>query len=639
MHDGGRGIDSMGRLALVYPCCGPVHSEARFGPLRDQARRRNANTGWNRTIRETNLRSARGRTSVCVLLLIGISAALFAVTLELRRSWVTPARGVEADGENVALIVGRNWYREGFFHLRGGIFLEPASVELPDLEMRNLYVSYPAGTMLPIYLFSNIVRREPTPEIMRCSRLANHFLATLALTFLVFTIARQIRYGHRDAFLFALSPIVLELFTPAPLVAFAVGLYSVDVAVLLPCALYFFLEVLRDSVRDRRWLFWCVAFVQGFVAFLGILTEWIFGFIAACVYVKRLVRGELGKHPGIIVRRSIAFGGPFGLGLALFLGQCYSFHRFGDLVERFTMMSGMRENVYSGPSVVFWVMHIVRGFGIAGAVILGVVFASLVIALICTGIARIKGKRLNEDAAKTLAASFVVLFPSVLFFAVFRVHIGFPFHFFTIFNISAAFATVPFALFPMLLASVWLPATRSAAGQKGAASVLRNPASEASEEHPAVHPPGLALPMTMFGLAAAYLVFGAPDVYPEISGEPGNPAVVAAAKFIGVNTGYEDIVFTNDPALGTISSGRYISYSMKEVYPAASIEVIYSQVKDIQADYVVNLLLSSDMPLLQNSNLRTILARASTHRVSGKFSLDGMRKADFLAMCKELGVE
>jgi hypothetical protein len=114
--------------------------------------------------------------------------------------------------------------------------------------------------------------------------------------------------------------------------------------------------------------------------------------------------------------------------------------------------------------------------------------------------------------------------------------------------------------------------------------------------------------------------------------------------FVNENTGYEDVMFTWDNTYYQAPIfPLWTAYSMKIVYLAGCLEDIYQKVGALQGEYVVDLVYKPAAGVVHSADLDQLIARAYDHRVSSpvpsdQVRIDKIRKADFLALCRELGV-
>jgi len=194
-----------------------------------------------------------------------------------------------------------NWLREGAFQLNFGLYLYPASVEMPTLDSRRLYASYPPGTVVPIYLlfkaldlagiFPDIYeRRGAQLRLLTLYNYALHLLLTLTLCLLLFCMCLRLGFDRLNSLLLALIPAMVQFHNATSLYHHHV-FYNMETAIMLPFALYALLEFLRTFSLSPR-IARAGKVLQPLLMFYGVLTDWLFVFVAITVYATRLAGRE-----------------------------------------------------------------------------------------------------------------------------------------------------------------------------------------------------------------------------------------------------------------------------------------------------------------------------------------------------------
>ena len=566
------------------------------------------------------------RTLVCVGVLTAIAAGVFWCTVELRRPWFgTVGKAGTARFLTNSLVFAKQWRREGMWNLHAGMYYKPRSIESPELDSMQVVRSYPPGAVLPLQLMATLLRREPTLGSVMAYNLFTHFLTALLLSLTVFAFLRQTGRTRVDASLLSLIPIFVYLLLPGALYQHQMR-YFADHAVIVLFAVYVFLEVLRDSVENKK-LLYLLSFLQGLVAFLGILTDYLFALVALCVYVKRLARREMGKGALGFVRKSVLFWLPLGLGVVLFAVQLYFLLGFEDLVFKFKLWGDTSRGGLPSLSTdtYFWKVHLVNAYGKAGIALLWASLACFAIVLAYSRVRLLTRKETNPRTTRALALAFMLLAPCFIHAFFLKNHSAIPVHDFSVLKFAVPLATVPFVLAPLLVLSCFRV-------DLAAFSFARAKAFFARREAPAA-PRWSLLPLALLALAAGFLYLESPRIRPLFTTGVQDDPKIAVAQFIGANTGYEDVVFACDSDL-MLTSGRYLPFSMKEVHGAPSLTRIYVQVAHLDDNCVVNLLTKQDDSSL-GAGLGKLAARAHECRSTDGLRLYKMPKADFAAMYME----
>ena len=354
------------------------------------------------------------------------------------------------------MIFTDNWFREGIWNLRFGMYEEPKSPELSTQISRDPYISYPPGSVLPVFALSLVSGHEPSASMVMGYDLLNHLLVTvvLALTVFFFLISLKLRPVYAAAF--ALIPIALEQLLPAPFYFFQNSFFS-DQAVILPFALVILLEVLRADATGRRRR--VIDLSQGLVFFYGAFTDWLFAFVFAVFLVKRLASGEIGFRRGKRFRRGdFSFAAGFGAGIALFvihltvmmwgnLGWAYAY-----LDHKYFVRSGTgSSDGFSGFMSYFRAIrkNVWQGYGRTGELL--VMFSILfVVALAVYLFVAPRRLGVSGEVRRITQLTFIVVTPCILQMYVFLDHSAV--HNFSALKLSLPITIVPFVCFPVFLA-------------------------------------------------------------------------------------------------------------------------------------------------------------------------------------------
>ncbi len=320
------------------------------------------------------------------------------------------------------------------------------------------YLSYPSGAVIPVFLISEIMNHAPSVGLVMSYDLVNGFLVTLFLSLTVFFFLRRLQLRANHAFLFALIPILLELFLPEPFYYFQNSFFT-DQAVILPFVLVVFLEVVREGRRGRFRSI--VDLLQALVFFYGTFTDWFFVFIAFIFYLDRLFFGEIRFRPRKdFFKDSLKFATPPLAAIFVFLIQVTAM-MWGDLENaaewikhKYVVRSGLNGSTSElGAGSGGYLHHIARwakeGYGLFGLAVIAItVLFSIGIYFFVNW--RKRQKRAVAPAIQSIARlSFIITVPCILQILAFLNHSAV--HSFSVLKLSVPFATVPFVLIPVSL--------------------------------------------------------------------------------------------------------------------------------------------------------------------------------------------
>lgn len=515
-------------------------------------------------------------TLVCILLLCLLAGLLFEYTSRIREPWFGE---LSPDGHNwltaQTVHFTRNWFHEGILESRFGMLQNPPSVEFPTLESRMVYVSYPPGSLLPVYAFSRLTGREPSPALVMRYNLINHLLIALSLSLTVFLLLVRSRHSHGSALVLAVIPMAVELLMPSPLY-YHQNVFFTDQAILLPFALFVLLEVARGSTapgRAQR----CVAWLQAGLLFYGMLTEWLFCFVALTVYLKRALNGELGRQWRPFLAGSSLYWLPAAGAMGLFALQVSLLDGWGIAVERFTFRTAAspdgREYVKNFFDQ-FWRDHVGNAFGEPALPLLWGSLAVLLVVSALTVIRLRKRGQVADEDCQLLSAVALLLLPCFAQVYFFRNHSVI--HDFAALKFSLPLATVPFVLAPLLVLRQF--------GQRLTDLYVEMPgifrrAAPGTTKFPVL--------VVLILFLAGYYVGTQHGRFASFFPERGD---YGAENFLARHTSFEDIVFSPHYSIPPVPP-QQVSYSMKRVYALTSLDEIREKLGPIEADYSVNLLL------------------------------------------------
>jgi len=559
-----------------------------------------------------------------------VGVGLFVYTVAMRAPWfgASPVC-LETWLNAAAMLWAKNWCREGPFTLWFGYFWDPASIEFPALASRGMYNSYPPGGALPVYLLYLFTGIEPSIAVVMGFALICQAVAVASLMALVFVFARKAGGGAFDAGCLACIPALICLLLPAP--AYLFQMAYIHIVVLPVFALFVLLEFLRDEYGPAsapRWL----VFAQGALAFYGTLCDWLFVFVLACVYLKRLACGQILRG-GIraALGRTIGFGLPPGAALGLFALILWHFQRFGSMSDRFAerSMAGTGQFLAPTTKTLFWGFHIVRGYGAAGRILILGSAAFLLIAIAYVAVRRLWRKPPPPALVSAVSLMFLLVTPCLLHVFVFRQDSAHFFHYFTAAKFSIVLAVVPFVLAPLAL----LAAFGGGLEQASPGYWWRRATGRA--DVPNMLQWSVAAPV-LLALAGAYTATSARDTMKQFTVLSKHDTSRDPA-FLGANTAFEEVVFTPNSLLEIGPQPMGLAHSMKRVYVANTLKDIHEKTRDIAGDYVVSYFIRLNAEPNLEPDIRRLLDAAFSRRTDGRLVLYKIRKDEFLRLCRETG--
>jgi hypothetical protein len=507
-----------------------------------------------------------------VIGLILIATTIFSYTVFERKQWFGVYSGENHDWLTAStLIFSDNWYREGAWNLRFGMYDNPASPEFTTQLSRAPYLSYPPGAVIPVYMISMLSQHEPSVSMVMSYNLFNHLVITILLALTVYYFLRSLKLRAEIAFPFAVIPILLELFLPSPFYYHQNSFFS-DQAVILPFVIVVFLEVLRTDATGR--LRKVIDLLQGLVFFYGVFTDWFFVFVAFVFYLNRLLSGEIGfRDRKEFFRGTFKFAvWPF-LGLALF-GIHMTIFMWGNLGSAFDYLQNkyfVRAGMDSYDKTTKWEYfqqvkgHIVQGYGSVGMIILYITLIFVVSTGFYLLIRKLKKSSVSSEARRIAQLAFIIVVPCILQLYVFINHSAI--HSFSVLKLSVVIAVVPFVLLPVFLVIL-----------------SRDLKMRINSSHAMIF---VMLPAILLtGLYVAWVHPGYKEFFAE-----KNQYWYRLAAATTSHTGANDIVFSPEMYVPD-RPPQPLSLTMKRMYQIKAIDEIGEKIKDSQGYYRVVLLFS-----------------------------------------------
>jgi len=518
-----------------------------------------------------------------VLVLLLLATGLFGYTLAIRKPWLGSLFSkINTNLTSFTLVFSQNWYEKNPIRLRFASIPEFDSIETGSTE-KNLYVSWPPGYLLPIYLISKIHGHQPTAFTVQKFNLANHFITAFFLSMTVLLFLFYIEVGWAASLILSSIPVFVIMLMPANL-WYQQMTYQAQQAVIPLFVLFVFLEVSR-CLANKKSLRAAVSILQFCIFFLGTLTAYVFLFLGLSVYTARLVRKEIRTAFISFLKDSLRFWAPAILGLSLFALQLSLVGGWPLLISRFLARTGSAGGVDLWLSR-FWNVHMVRAYGQGGKYLALLTVAGFFVCLILWLFMRFRHTRCDPRIEKILMLSGILLIPCILQVYMLRNHSwarGY-----TVLKFSIPLSVLPFVLLPLVVIffvegflkknELLFHSRAWNAGNKGKRYNLIIPA------------------LLFFGISILYAGTAHENYrkyFVKNSALEANNFHAQPYIFVRENTLYEDIVFS--PIIEVSSRNKAsLYYASKQIYKIMSLYDIYESVRSIKQEYRINILLRND---------------------------------------------
>lgn len=381
---------------------------------------------------------------VAILILVGLNYVLFSFSLPIRSPWFGKLVLEDHHFLTASTIkFTKNWLIEKPEKLYYAMLENPKSIEFKTLEDRLPYVSYPFGTILPIYLTSIFLKHPPDASMVMSFNLINHFLSSLILGLISYIFFRKYKFNIFISLFFSLISMYLGIFLPGPFYIMQ-NIYFSDQAVMLPILLVIFFELIINLLQNK--LKFVVKILQSIIILYGAAIDWFFYFVLSAIFLKRLFidnQDRLGKK----VVNNLYLIVLSLLPILFLIWQIFKLNAFDTLMERFLIRTGLSGSEDSKKNFLetFWWTHYRSFYGEIGFSIFWTSLA-IYISIIGTSFLRIR-TFLNKNKELLFYISLLLILPLIQIY-IFRDHSLV--HNFSSLKFFPGLATVPFILLPLL---------------------------------------------------------------------------------------------------------------------------------------------------------------------------------------------
>jgi hypothetical protein len=439
----------------------------------------------------------------------------------------------------------------------------PDSVEFKTLEDRKYYISFPPGSVIPLYVLGKTLSREPNTDLAVSYNLANHFILALVISSIAVLILNRFRINKFLNAPLALMCGLLVIFLPGPMY-WMQNVYNFDESVMVPSALLVFLMLFRQE-KINNTAKKIISFVQVILIFWGTLIDPFFLFVVLAAWLVEFFLLE-NKSIKDLLKSSPIYVMPMLLALGLYAYQIYSLKAFSYLKERFLFRTAMGD---SGAQISSTLSHqlkryVMAQYGVNFTLILIVALVAVFFALVLYLFLR-KRKKKPQDVAKIVWLTSLIVIPPILHTYLFKNL--YAMHDFTVLKYAPVYILVSFIIVPLLIISF----ARYFRGEKK--DLIRQI---------------VVISLTL--LAAAFILKNIFFGY-KIMFTAGDPGIKKRASFIKQNTLYKDVVFS--PAPEVTKDYMTLFYAEKKVYPLNFIDDIKQIVEPIESDYTVDIMVKS----------------------------------------------
>ena len=524
------------------------------------------------------------------------------------------------------------WLDSNPFKLHFLMLENPDSIEFAALQDRQAYVSYPPGTIMPIWMICKLTGHYVSVNIIKNFDAFIQFIMAFLSGILVFYVCVRIKLNQFHAFLLSVLASAAMIFSPS-LIYYMRNVFFSDQAVLLWLILFYILETMitdqksmltkygnrnkdtedkeKEAGYTRVWAT-ILKSVWFFVVFMGTLTDWVFFVVLFISYVLRLLNGFMIKpfNFKIFVKKTLGFFSPAILTVILFAIQIFSVKNgFEMLKNRFLFRTSIQKLELSNSDL----MENFRKFlnyaygQYAFYIVIGVMIVILYFWFHKYYQSMMSRRQSNEKQVSDhkmirkqvsdhldilLNVSTMIAVPLVIHSMIFLNHSGW--HEFSILKYSFLYAVVFLIFIPLLISErikEMLPRfshPKVSGKQKRKLYIKHFHIIFIVIFCVLLYPKGKTLPDGYpFGKIRANIQ----DYYTSRSDSQKEEYITE--NFIRENTGYNDVVFSFDMEI-ICNNPVFISQSKKRVYKIDDLRDIWDLGKGLPENAVINLLVINE---------------------------------------------
>lgn len=235
--------------------------------------------------------SKKNNKNITNIVLILIALSVFTIA-PLKYAFHVDLQNANSIFEKItafSAMVVNNWLIDGITHDKFVMHGDFPSIEFEKNKNRKLYLSYPPGAFVPLYLVAKIAGKEEisTGFVKRFVQF-EYYLAILLLGLLFYICLMVLKIQFRP--LVIILPIILSslwAFLPFNFY-FMRNVYFADEAVVLLFIIFLIIEILLYSKQFEKWVI-PLHIISAVVLIIGMLTEYLFFFIVFVTFCVRSI--------------------------------------------------------------------------------------------------------------------------------------------------------------------------------------------------------------------------------------------------------------------------------------------------------------------------------------------------------------
>ena len=321
---------------------------------------------------------------------IKILLMLFFVVIGYNQFHDKAFTGSEAQGTHIWLSAStvkfvNNWLKEGALNLNFIMYEYPDSIEFNNIHEREAYISYPPGTIIPVYLTARLLNRDEIQlgflkQFLRFKYLADSILICL----IIFSFLVIILNYKSDILTYFLSLFFTYVWIILPINLYYLrNVYFSDQMILTVVFFYTLLLIIKQVEIKNNVLNILHYTLMIITSIFGILTDWYFCFVIFISWLVQMLVIKLNKSSiKYYFTESIVYVFPVFIGLGLFTWQVINIPDYSSIIRNIMNFRIYGEVSYIDNNIIGIIINFINNYSILALLILIVPFLLIIYGLI-----------------------------------------------------------------------------------------------------------------------------------------------------------------------------------------------------------------------------------------------------------------
>jgi hypothetical protein len=306
---------------------------------------------------------------VCMLVLTSIGYSIF---------YNNAFSGYEARGAHIWLSAStvkfvNNWLNEGPVNLNFIMYEYPASIEFNSLAERGAYISYPPGSIVPVYILAKLLHKPEIQIGFIKQFLKIKFLFDTLLVCLIFYSILTVLLKNKNLNMSAATSVVFALsWMLIPINLYYLrNVYFSDQCIITVVLLFTLLEIYTDYFSKKTisaGLYLCFKFL---ISVYGVLTDYYFLFVLFVSWLAKIIPLFTGRK-GIksVFAASLVYVLPVLSGIGLFMAQISTVPNYKEILFGKMKYRMLDSSDWHGNKIIGIIQNFVNNYSVIGLAVM-----------------------------------------------------------------------------------------------------------------------------------------------------------------------------------------------------------------------------------------------------------------------------